>query len=346
MKVVPCRGNAWDSVAIKTDSGPFLYGAAFFYCLPQIVEVFMRKIRTMILVAMIVVVGMVIRKELQTFHSHPAIPDKPQRILSFAPSVTETLHAMGLGERIVGVTQFCTWPPEVSRLPRVAGFSDINFEAVVRCRPDLAVLPIDKTANAEALENLGIPVLTLDTRSLQGFLQDLTRLGVVTGRYKEAEVITNSFHSALAAAQQRAKGVQRPRVLFSIMHSYQGLGYIDEINAIGRDGFYNELIEAAGGDNVYDGQLAFPRLSREAIIFLNPDVIIDVIPTGENLAEIKQDWESLHNVSAIRNGQLYFLTDVADTVPGPRSVQTLEHLSRAFYPQSSHLTASDKGILP
>ncbi|MDR0239515.1 MAG: ABC transporter substrate-binding protein, partial [Deltaproteobacteria bacterium] len=86
--------------------------------------------------------------------------------------------------------------------------------------------------------------------------------------------------------------------------------------------------------NVYTGELAFPRLSREAIIFLNPDVIIDSIPAAENLDAVRRDWQSLASVSAIKNQRLYLFTDEADTVPGPRFYQTLTKLSHALYPQS------------
>lgn len=273
------------------------------------------------------------RQALHDGYSAPAAPASPNRIVSLAPSVTETLYALGLGPHVVGVTQFCAWPPDVASKPRVAGFSDIYLEAVVRVQPDLAVLPVDKTAGKALLEGLGIPVLTLDTRSLPGLLRAMEHLGAATGRQAEAADIISSFQRELRAARERAQGKTRPRVLFSVMHSEQGLGYITQINAVGRDGFYNELIQAAGGENVYDGNLAFPRLSREAVIFLNPDVIVDIIPAGENLEAVRQDWQSLTNVKAIRNQRLVLLTDAADTVPGPRSARTLSKLSRAFHPR-------------
>lgn len=275
------------------------------------------------------------RQALHGRYSAPAAPANPSRIVSLAPSVTETLYALGLGPQVVGVTQFCAWPPDVASKPRVAGFSDIYLEAVLRAQPDLAVLPVDKTAGKALLEGLGIPVLTLDTRSLPGLLRAMEHLGAATGRQAQAADIISSFQRELRAAEERARGKARPRVLFSVMHSEQGLGYIAQINAVGRDGFYNELIQAAGGENVYDGNLAFPRLSREAVIFLNPDVIVDVIPAGENLEAVRRDWQSLTNVKAIRNHRLVLLTDAADTVPGPRSARTLSKLSRAFHPDTA-----------
>jgi iron complex transport system substrate-binding protein len=273
-----------------------------------------------------------LHRKLERLSGHAAIPADPQRIVSLAPSVTETFYALGLGARVAGVTQFCSWPPDVAAKPRVAGFSDVNFEAVLRLRPDLVALPDDKLANKTQLERMGLPVLALDTRTLSGLMESIRVVGEATGRGREADAVLDNFRSSIRAAKERAEGKARPRVLFSIMHSYQGTGYITEINAVGRDGFYNELIEIAGGVNVYQGKLPFPRLSRESIIFLNPDVIIDVLFADENLDAVRRDWESLTTVGAIRNGRLHLLTDGADTVSGPRSYQTLSRLSRAFHP--------------
>ncbi|MDR1489941.1 MAG: ABC transporter substrate-binding protein [Desulfovibrio sp.] len=262
----------------------------------------------------------------------PSLPSSPNRIVSLAPSVTETLYALGIGDKIVGVTQFCAYPPEVRDKPQVAGFGEVNHEAVLRLRPDLVVLPQDKIQNKKDLESLGLPVLTLDTRSVSGLMNTMEELGKAMGHTNEARAILARINKSLTAAQTRAGEKPKQRVLFSVMHSYQGLGYITEINAVGKDGFYSELIRAAGGNNVYTGELPFPRLSREAIIFLNPEVIIDIIPASENLDAVCRDWQSLSSVSAIKNNRLYLFTDEADTVPGPRFHQTLTKLSHAFYP--------------
>ncbi|MDR1043883.1 MAG: helical backbone metal receptor [Candidatus Adiutrix sp.] len=265
----------------------------------------------------------------------PPLPADPRRIVSLAPSVTETLYALGLGDRVAGVTQFCHYPPEVLEKPVVAGFSEVNFEAVLRQRPDLVALPVDKIRNKSQLEHLGLTVLPLNTRSLSGLLETVRSLGRSTGREARAELICDRLDGSVAQARARAAGRPRPRVLFSVMHSYEGLGYITEINAVGQDGFFSELIDIAGGRNVYQGSLAFPRLSREAIIYLNPDLIVDIIPFTENLEGVKEDWLSLTSVEAIKNGRLFFLTDEADTVPGPRIHQTLGKLSRAFHPDAA-----------
>ena len=275
----------------------------------------------------------------------------PQRIVSLAPSLTETLFALNLGPEVVGVTQFCAYPAEAALKPKVAGFSDVYLEALIRTRPNLVVLPMDKTWNRLQMERLGLPALAFDTRTIPGLMHSIKILGQSSGHPAEAAALLEEIRQNVAAVQAKAQGRERPRVLFSVMHAYQGLGYISEISVIGNDGFYSELIELAGGQNAYQGSLAFPRLSREAIIFLDPEVIIDIIPPNENLGEnlngnvsenldadlqaVRRDWQSLSSVSAIKNNRLLLLTDEAHTVPGPRFVQTLQVLSQAFHPDAS-----------
>ena len=237
-----------------------------------------------------------------------------------------------MGDTIAGVTRFCAYPPQARDKAQVAGFGEINYEALLRVRPDLIVLPQDMKQNTKDLENLGLPVLPLDTRSLPGLMRAMEELGNATGHADEAHAALAAINDSLAAAQVRAGERPKPTVLFSVMRSYQGLGHITEIHAVGKDGFYSELIPAAGGNNVYTGELAFPRLSREAIMFLNPDIIIDSILPSENPDAARRAWQSLSSVAAIRNKRLYIFTDEADTVPGPRFYQTLTKLSHAFYP--------------
>jgi iron complex transport system substrate-binding protein len=258
-----------------------------------------------------------------------SVPDGARRIVSLAPGITETLYALKLGPHIVGVTRYCLYPPEAALKPRVAGFSDVNLEAVLRVRPDLVLLPEDKRDNLQRLETLGLPALPLDVSSPSALAASVERIGKITGRKAEAEALLADFRSGLAAAAARAAGKTPPRVLFSVMRDIRG-GGLSEVIAVGGDGFYSELIALAGGDNVCAGHIAFPRISREALIFLDPEVIIDALP-GEDAEQARRDWESLSSVSAVKTGRVLLLTDPADTIPGPRFIRTLDKLSRVFH---------------
>jgi iron complex transport system substrate-binding protein len=260
------------------------------------------------------------------------IPPHPERIVTLAPSVTETAFAVGLGPMVKGVTSYCRFPPEVADIPVVAGFSDVNVEAILRIRPDLIILPVDKTATAAELRRLGLTVMPLDTRNLAGLMEAIAELGAATGRSREAEGTLDRIRSAIAYAREKARGKPAPKVLFSVMHSYAGLGYISEITAAGNDGFFSNLIEMCGGVNAYQGALPFPSLSREALFRLNPDVIIDLMQDESQAADAMRGWMELGNISAVRGRRVYIFTDESDTVPGPRAWKTIRKVADAIQP--------------
>jgi len=274
------------------------------------------------------------RHALDRFSRPPLPPAVPQRIVSLSPGITETLYALGLGPYLVGDTRYCAWPPEAARLPKVAGFGEVNYEAVLRVRPDLVVLPEDRIREKLYLERLGLPVLMLDTLSVSGLLRAITLLGRSAGREAEAEQLKAGLEQRLAAAKAAAEGRSRPRVLFAVMRAAQGSGGITEVHIVGRDGFYSELIEAAGGRNAYTGTLPFPRLSREALIALDPEVIIEVISDGTDPEDARRDWQNLASIRAVKNGRVFVWTEQAHTVPGPRFTDTLALLSQAFHPEA------------
>ena len=272
------------------------------------------------------------RHALDRLSLSPTPPVAPQRIVSLSPGITETLYALGLGPSVAGATRYCAWPPEAANLPRVAGFGEINYEAVLRARPDLVLLPEDRARDRLYLERLGLPVLMLDTLTVSGLLRTISLLGRSAGREIEAEALKAGLEQRLAAARDAAEGRPRPKVLFAVMRADQGTGGITEIHAVGRDGFYSELIEAAGGQNAYTGTLSFPRLSRESLVFLDPEVIIEVIPGGANPEGARRGWQELAAIRAVKNGRVFVLTEQAHTVPGPRFADTLALLSQALHP--------------
>jgi iron complex transport system substrate-binding protein len=264
----------------------------------------------------------------------PPIPLDPKRVVSLAPSVTETLFALGQGSKVVGVTEYCNYPPEAKSLPKVAGFTDINYEAVLRARPDLIVLPVDKVANRQELERLGLTTMTLDTRSLTGYMASLLTFGEATSSLPLAKQVVSNLENSISEAKIRSEGRPKPRVLFSVMHSYQGFGYITEITAVGQDGFFNDMLKIAGGQNVYDGPLSFPKLSREAIMTLDPDVIVDLIQGSEQSDLALSDWRGLGKIKAVVTDRIYLFSDESDTVPGPRIYKTIDKLSLSLFPDT------------
>ena len=303
----------------------------------------MRKAHFILITCIALAICVSARFFLEEMQGEKRVPAQPQRIISLAPSATETLFALGLGPQVTGVTTYCAWPEEVKNKPKVAEFSQLNLEAIVRSKPDLAVVPADKPDVCTMIDKLGIPVVTLSTHSIAEYVDDVLALGRAVGRAAEAEAMAAAFRRELEAAQKRAEGKRKPRVLFAVMRGQEGLDHITEFTAVGVDGFYTDLLELAGGENVYTGRLTFPKLSREAVIFLNPDVIVDIMGPFDKPDSVLKQWQSVPSVRAVREGRILLLSDLEDTVPGPRSVVTLSRLARAFYPDEQSAGGEQNG---
>lgn len=251
---------------------------------------------------------------------------EPDRIISLSPGITETLFALGLGKKIVGVTEFCNWPPEAAKKTRVAGFREINLEAMVKVKPDLAILPGDMSHFSGQIERLGIPVFLFEGRSLSGYLRSVKKLAEVCRAICAGESLARKFNT-IADGVKNSKNAHRPSILFAILNAEDCVKPITELSVIGSDGFYNELIKYAGGKNVYTGKLPYPKLSGEAIVALNPDIIIATAPQCENFDVMIKSWRKLGKLGAVEHNRLKILTNPGHSIPGPRSFDTLKEIS-------------------
>ena len=262
-------------------------------------------------------------------------PAQPQRIVSLSPSITETLFALGLGDRVVGVTRYCTHPPEARGRRQVGGYYDPGYEAVVALMPDLVVLREDHDRVRRVLLGLGLEVLSVEHRTLEGVLDSVPAIGRAAGVGPRADVLLASLRERMAAVSARAPRANRPRALVCVGRTV-GSGRLEDVYIAGRDGFYDRMLRLAGGANAYTGRLPFPAVAAEGILMLDPDVIIDLVPDPERLAggeaELRRDWESLPNVRAVRDGRVYVFGEDYVTIPGPRFVLTLERIARALHP--------------
>lgn len=263
----------------------------------------------------------------------------PGRIVSLSPSITETLFALGLGDRVAGVTRFCTYPPEARAKPKVGGFFDTNYEALVTLKPDLVILlPSHEQARAY-LSGLGIETLTVQNEPVEAILRTVTVIGDACGAARAADSLVTAIRSRMRAAAEKTAGLARPRVLVSVGRN-AGTGTPGPVYVAGPGTFYDELIGLAGGVNAYRGAaIAYPELSSEGITRLDPDIIIDLIPDlaqrGVSEQAARGDWSALRDVRAVKSGRVYILTADYTTVPGPRFIRTLEDMARLIHPEMS-----------
>jgi iron complex transport system substrate-binding protein len=295
-----------------------------------------------------------LRAKLQNQSRPAALPTRDcRRIVSMAPSVTETLFMLGLGDRVVGVTRYCTYPPEANRLPRIGGYYDPNFEAVVGLRPDLVVMLEEQELSLPGFRKLGIPTLVVSHKTIDGILASLRTIGEACGKGAEGQRIAEACRQRIDRIQQQTKSLPRPRVLFALDRTH-GLGHLVDVYVPGEEGYFDRIIELAGGRNACREQgVRNPVISPEGIAWLNPEVIVDVV-SREQLAEygrakIAADWNSMPQVDAVKHGRVFVFDQDYARIPGPRFVQLVVDLARALHPEQGDCPdsrASEDGTVP
>ena len=255
--------------------------------------------------------------------------ESPRRIVSMAPSVTETLFALGLGERVVGVSRFCKYPAAAAEIASIGGVMDPSIEAIVSLRPDLVVMLHGNKALCPALHRLGIKTLTVDHKTIAGVLESIPTIGRACGSESAAERMAADLRTRIERIRRKTAGLKRPRVLLSVIRNL-GTGRLEDVYVAGSDKYFDEMIETAGGRNVFGDQpIRYPVVSTESIIKANPEIIIDIVQSmnGEEVKAAAADWQQLCDVDAVATGKVFCLASDYASVPGPRFILLLEKLA-------------------
>ena len=258
------------------------------------------------------------------------------RIVSLAPSLTETLFAVGAGDRVVGVTRFCEWPPEAAARPQVGGFLDTNFEAVVALKPDIVVALPSHKEHITRLEALGLRCVVVPQTTLPDILDSMLLLGDLTGCKETAEQRAAALRQQLDRIRQRVRGQGHPRTLLSSGRNPAD-NSLSEVYIVGRKSFLHDLLETAGGDNAYpDTAVEYPMLSAEGIIRLDPEVIIEFVSEEDTArypdALYLEPWNQLKVLDAVKNGRVFLIRGKHYTIPGPSVAKTAAEIARLLHP--------------
>jgi len=257
------------------------------------------------------------------------------RIVSTLPTATEMLFALGLGDRVVGVSEFCRYPPQVASLPRVGSTLHPDFERVATVRPDLVVIADRNVDFAGRLEAAQIPFVTIPTTTLADVSVAAMRIGAAAGIESHARMVVAGIEKRLQDIRGRSAAGPRPKVLLILGRAP---GTLTGIVAAGVGSYLNDLIEIAGGTNVVSGvsALPYPQLSLESILRLDPDVIVDTIDMGATEAdrqrqhlESRELWQRYRTLTAVRTGRVRAAETDALFIPGPRVVDVAEWLAEA-----------------
>ncbi|HEU5323560.1 MAG TPA: cobalamin-binding protein [Methylomirabilota bacterium] len=259
-----------------------------------------------------------------------ALPATPRRIVSLAPNLTEIVFALGAGDRLVGVTDFCDYPAETARIARVGGVTSPSAERVLSLRPDLVLATTVGNGPDEvlALARLGLPVVVSDPRDLAGVARSFELVARAAGVPDRGSALASEFRGRIEAVRRRVAGRPRPRTLVLV--------WPDPIVAAGPSSFVASLLGVAGGTNALAAHATpltgqYPTLGIESIVALAPEVIVLAAHPGttvDSLARLKRYGQ----LPAVRDGRLATIDQALLVRPGPRLALAAEALAKVLHP--------------
>lgn len=251
---------------------------------------------------------------------------KCQRIVSTAPSITETLFKFGLGDNVVGVTDDCSYPEKALKKEKIGRVLNINLEKLISLKPDTVMVINANPDLITKIKALGIKVVTFDHSTLNGFVDSLPVIAKECGKETDFSKAEKKYIDILNRKPEKT-GLN---VLVSIGRSYHS-DSIKDVYVAGNDGFFSQIIKIAGLNNAYQGKLGYPKIQIEGIVSMNPDVIIDIVPSKEfsdkDIKKLKDDWIKLKDVKAVKNGRVFVINKSYWSIPGPRFIDIIKELS-------------------
>lgn len=254
----------------------------------------------------------------------------PERIVSLAPAHTEILFALGLGNRVVGVTDYCDYPAEVKKKTRVGGYMDPNLEKIVALNPDLVVADSLNQEVVNQLDKANIQVLALNPNDIKGVMTAIAKIGKATGSEKEAKDLAARIQRQINDVVGKTKGIlpgDKPRVYYEIWN--------EPLMAAGPGTVINDLIELSGGINVAgDAAKEYPEYSMEVLIKKDPQIMIHSYGHGTEAPSGRiGDRPGWQGMSCIRDKRIYSVDANLVTRPGPRIGIALQELARIIHPE-------------
>jgi len=249
-----------------------------------------------------------------------------------APNLTEMVYDIGAEEQLVGVTDFCKFPPAAKSKQKIGGWINPNYEKILSLKPDLVLALRFHGKAVENLKKLKIPLLVLDCQTVQDVLDAYDVLGKKLGHEGDAKRGKAAMERRLAKAKARAQKHRAVSVLFVIGHNP---GTLEQLYGVGPKNFVDELITLAGGVNILsDAREPYPLVSKEQLLKRDPDIIIDSIPSSEmtpaQLKAEKESWKKFPSLKAVRENRVYTLTTDEYLIPGPTMAGLAEYLSLLF----------------
>jgi iron complex transport system substrate-binding protein len=262
----------------------------------------------------------------------------PSRIISTAPGITEILFALGLGDRVVGVTEYCVYPPEAKKIRRTGSWMSPNMEAILTARPDLIIVQKTAIHDSKKFDALRLRTFEVQLLGVPDILESIKAIGEIAEAQGDATKLVNSLQKQLNDVRSKVAGKPASRTMFIVGRSPNA---IEGIVAVGKNSYQHEMIELAGGKNIFaDSPTPYPKVLHEEMLARDPEVIIDMgahadatgLTEKQKFAEIAL-WQRFKNLSAVKNKRVYPVSSAIFVVPGPRVAELAREFARMLHPE-------------
>ena len=264
---------------------------------------------------------------------------EPRRIVSTAPSITETLFALGLGDRVVGVTTFCNFPPEVRKIRKVGSWMSPSLETILELRPDLVIVQRTTIHDSKRFAALNLKALEVQNDSVSNVYQTIQAIGAAAGVPDRAAKLVLSMKAQIGDVQRRVAGRSPTTYMFIVGRTP---GTLEGLVAVGRGSYHGDVFAMAGGRNIFaDSSAPYPKILHEEILARNPDVIFDMGDmsetnkvTDEHRKRVIRLWDRFGSLNAVQTRRVHAIASDIYFVPGPRIVDLAREVGRILHPEA------------
>ncbi len=257
-----------------------------------------------------------------------SLPARVTRVVSLAPNLTEIVFAVGAGDRLVGRTSYCDYPPEAKAVAEIGDTLHPSLERIIALKPQVVLISTSSQLEVftQELQNQNIAVFVTDPHDLEGVFRSIQQVGEMLGQKDQADQLVTKLRERTTAVEQAVKGKQPVSVFYQVS--------AEPLYTAGHDAFVTDLMRRAGAASVTANVPgAWPKFSNESALAARPDAII--LPTGGSMGSVNSDvTEALRKSPAALQGRVYKINDDYLTRPGPRAIDGLEAMARALHPEA------------
>jgi iron complex transport system substrate-binding protein len=279
----------------------------------------MKKMLSLVLSLLLISVSLAQIEVVDDLNRKIQFQNPPQRIVSLAPSITETLFSLGLGDRVVGVTRYCNYPPEAKKKQVIGGVVDPNYELIVSLNPDLIIMTVEGNTKEsfERLSGLGFKIFVTNPRNFDGIFKTMLDIGKICAVEERAKFLVDSLKGELERIE---KPKNKPKIFVLLS--------LNPLMTAGKNTFINEIIERAGGVNIGGrSNQNYPIFNREEILRENPDILI-LTDTTLDKDELLKNFPEWKHLKAVRENKIFKIDPDIILRPSPRVVFATKIISQ------------------